>query len=169
MPRTTIRSEDISSGSISLSGGNLVVDSSGRVTMPSQPSFYAYLVSSWSGWIPSNLTQVVPYNGTYHDTGNNFNTSTGLFTAPVAGNYFFTAGAYTSTHSATQIWFVKNGTRMQTFMTPLVSAQSVTHCAGTLKLAANDTVGVHPYNSPTTAGTVLSDFYHTYFLGFLAG
>ena len=65
-------------------------DSSGRVTMPNQPSFQA----------KSNLTNLTLSNyagATYHlnifnneffDIGNNFNTTNSTFTAPVAGRYY---------------------------------------------------------------------------------
>lgn len=86
MPRTTIRSEDISSGSISLSGGNLAVDSSGRVTMPNQVCFTATNIAG-------SLTTVTagnpyPFNTVTTNVGNHFNASNYRFTAPVDGNYF---------------------------------------------------------------------------------
>ena len=69
-----------------LGTGNLYrikVDTAGRVTMPYQPSFRAYLSAEWStvsATINSGWT-------TQYDRGNNFNQ--GTFTAPVAGSYWF--------------------------------------------------------------------------------
>ena len=66
----------------------MVIDSSGRVTTPSQPRFFAY----------STATQAINATGTYHATlwnatrfnvGNHFDTSTDLFVAPIAGCYLF--------------------------------------------------------------------------------
>ena len=87
------------------------IDSAGRVTKPSQPSFHAgisghdtrgsgyYNHSTGSGWM------------TVHNTGNHF--SSGTFTAPVAGVYQFNvtlAAGYGDVHI--QYWnvaFQKNG------------------------------------------------------------
>ena len=62
----------------------LKIDSSGRVTMPSQPAFNAYGSTSMS-----NLTgtTTVNFNSEFFDQNSNFNTSTYTFTAPVTGKY----------------------------------------------------------------------------------
>ena len=59
------------------------IDSSGRVTMPYQPSFKV-----WNSTGTTYLGVLLP-NQVSHDIGNNFNTSLGRFTAPVAGVYLF--------------------------------------------------------------------------------
>ena len=59
------------------------IDSAGRVTMPYQPSFKV-----WNSTGTTYLGVLLP-NQVSHDTGNNFNTSLGRFTAPVAGVYLF--------------------------------------------------------------------------------
>jgi hypothetical protein len=58
-----------------------VIDTSGRVTTPNQPSFRAYLNASVSGG------NVVSWTGTFHNIGSHFSTVNGRFTAPVAGVY----------------------------------------------------------------------------------
>ena len=58
------------------------IDSSGRVTMPYQPSFAA----TRSQGSVSNAVYVYP--NVYHNTGSHYNSSNGRFTAPVSGSYF---------------------------------------------------------------------------------
>ena len=69
----------------------LRIDSSGRVTMPYQPSFR---VGRNSNYIPGAGSDII-FNvtgGTYHhNNGGHYSTSNGRFTAPVAGMYTFSA------------------------------------------------------------------------------
>lgn len=66
----------------------LKVDGSGRVTMPYQPSFHAYVSGSYSA---SAVNELVKFNGTTFNTGNHFDISAGnhKFVAPVDGVYSF--------------------------------------------------------------------------------
>jgi len=72
-----------SSTSLSLRTGSterISIDSSGRVTMPYQPSFW--------GWKNADgYTGIWNCNGVVHNTGGHYNTGTGLFTCPTSGMY----------------------------------------------------------------------------------
>lgn len=146
------------------------IDSSGRVTKPYQPFFEAYRASSdQTGFDASSAGDVVVvYNTVTTNIGNHYNLSTGKFTAPVAGVYAFGASTYQN-FSASQSWLVVNGSR-------LVASDWNTNASGgfsigfwVVRLAANDTVGFHPYQASTTSGTIYQSVNHSYFRGHLIG
>lgn len=62
-------------------------DAGGTITMPEQPAFHAGLSTNTSSLTSGS---VVVFNSVYENVGNHYNTSTGLFTAPVTGFYSFT-------------------------------------------------------------------------------
>tara|TARA_R110000822_G_scaffold74504_1_gene178951 strand:- start:577 stop:1764 length:1188 start_codon:yes stop_codon:yes gene_type:complete len=63
------------------------IDSAGRVTMPYQPAFNATRTAG------SVFNAVVLWNSVSTNVGSHYSAATGRFTAPVAGNYFFSVGA----------------------------------------------------------------------------
>jgi hypothetical protein len=81
----------ISGGSIVLRTGStpaesMRVDGAGQVTAPRQPGFSAVRTSSVViGGTFTTIGSLTPY----FNTGGHLNTTTGVFTAPVAGNYLF--------------------------------------------------------------------------------
>ena len=149
---------------------NLHVTHDGEVQMGSQPSFSAYVGSAQTGYDANSVgNSYVVYNTDLYDTGNNH--SNGLFTAPVAGVYYFRAEAYTNAY-CTQSWFIVNGSRTNASDTAYRSNDTNANFAGNstiLKLAANDTVGFHPYRSGNTNMTVNANANHTWFRGMLIG
>jgi hypothetical protein len=144
----------------------LLIDASGRVTKPNQPSFAAYVQNASTYDANSLGNAYVNYDTDLYDTGNNH--SNGLFTAPVAGVYYFRAEAYTDDY-CTQSWFVVNGSRTNAADTVYTGNDQFSGNSIILKLAANDTVGFHPYRYGYTSVTVQANANHSWFRGILLG
>jgi hypothetical protein len=60
-----------------------VISGTGIMTLPNQPKFQAFCTNATS------TANYVIYNVTWLNIGSYYNTSTGRFTAPIAGTYFF--------------------------------------------------------------------------------
>ena len=87
------------------------IDSNGRITTPAQPMFNGYSVDNY------NITSdYIRYSGTTINISSSYNTSTGLFTAPIAGNYYFVAHCFTDTSASSSCyWYLrmmKNGSQV---------------------------------------------------------
>jgi hypothetical protein len=77
------------SGAVTGGTERMRIDSSGRVTIPYQPSFHVRVNNG------SYLTtSPIPFSNSVFDVGSNFNTSTYRFTAPIAGKYYFVLNMY---------------------------------------------------------------------------
>jgi len=89
----------------------MLINSSGQITTPNQPSFLA-VASSHS---QSGTDNFVPYNSTRFNRGSHYSTSTYRFTAPVAGHYLFFANTFRNANNFGSQQILKNNTTHYSF------------------------------------------------------
>ena len=79
----------------------LSIDSSGRVSMPNVPAFGArQLSNSQSSNGNDTANEILVFSSVLYNVGSGYNSSTGVFTCPLAGSYFFTfSGLYDSSYN----------------------------------------------------------------------
>lgn len=139
------------------------IDTSGRVTMPNQPGFYAYRTDG--SYSPGAVALV--YNNTLFNTGGHYSTSTGRFTAPVAGMYCFHHQQYWRGTYVFRSTMFKNGANLG-----LLHGGRGT---GDGEWTANLTqitylnVGDYVYCGITNAGELFMAVDHSWFCGYLIG
>ena len=151
------------------------IDSAGRVTMPYQPAFSVKVNSSTN--LAGDTTTVTTFGATLFNIGNHFNTSTGIFTAPVAGMYHFTASARYETQQFTQNsyirWFLsKNDGNYNSAGSAQINGTNeawsdymAMHCSATVYLSANDTIRVKGGMNGGTAVLHVESYFTGIFLG----
>lgn len=150
------------------------IDSSGRITTPYQPAFYARGHSSTTT-LNSNSSEVqIPV--TYADTniGSHYNTTNSRFTAPVAGMYFFSMQfmlqSWPSDYSYIFIRSLKNGslTDFETMIPRGTSSYQSGGLAFCIYMNASDYMEVWARQSGGGSNAVVRDGFRT-FTGHLIG
>jgi hypothetical protein len=137
---------------------SMQIDGSGRVTMPSQPMFSARTYSSSGNTVQANIVAFL-WSTIDLNVGNSFNNTTGLFTAPVAGNYAvsFNFNRRASFGNWSGAYIVKNSTTIASSWFPPSSDGNYLYAPVTLNyiinLAANDTIAFCYHNSYSLPST----------------
>ena len=154
--------------------GNVVqkIGSSGRVTMPYQPSFMIKGSSGNKTLASGASVASGMYNPTVlHNVGNHLNTANATFTAPVDGRYYMEWLAYTQTTSGLKNQYVATYLNFSNLgpiygfheCGPDVCAQ----ISGIFNMSANDTVQPYTYGHASVTQTYIGQ--HSYFSGHLLG
>jgi C1q domain len=146
------------------------ISSLGYITKPRQPSFMAsagYIGSTGVPYLFGTTTGLNPQGGTTgnvdHNISGSYSTSTGRFTAPVAGRYRFHACIMNSASNSVQFYLRKNGSNLYYGQdSKSFSGYSQGHVDVILNLAANDYIDIVPqtYNAYGNSST-------DYFCGYL--
>jgi len=150
----------------------LVIDGSGRVKMPYQPSFMVRGNSGNQSIASGGAVASGFHNATVmHNVGNHLNSTNAIFTAPVDGRYYMevsiyaqTSGGATSQYVAAYLNF-SNAGPIYGFTTPGPDVQA--QISGIVNMSANDTVQPYTYGHPSLTQTYLGQ--HSYFSGHLLG
>jgi len=148
-------------------GDRIHILSGGEVTKPYQPFLYASRAGK-GDYTYSNATVVantatIPFNTIIKQVGDNYNTSTGLYTAPVNGVYLIEAGINFGGGKVNQMWPLIDGVRQPTFGGGQdYSSFNILFGTTILYLNKNQTVGIRVYSGQTSNITIYENESHTF-------
>ena len=133
----------------------MIMNHNAHVTKPNQPSFH--VGSPYNSGMSSGQVWKSHSNAIYSNIGSHYNNSTGRFTAPVDGQYFFFHwGMSNTTGQTNDVYSRKNGSRDQ-IGTSYNHAASGSHnqfgCSYVRTLSAGDYVDVYVSNGNVYATT----------------
>ena len=170
---TTIRFPSADTFTVETGGTErLRIDSSGNVTKPTSFHILVDRDGNQTGYSATGTTGAVIWNRvrtaeSSPNAANHFNVSTGIFTAPVTGLYFFHA-AVNCDYNVEGAWLIINGSRPNFSIFNPNSAQTSDGTI-TYHLTAGDEVGLKWYDNGNSNGTINSNALHTWWRIILLG
>ena len=150
---------------------HIVIDENGHVTMPLQPCFFAH-ANTYT--ISSTGTSDIPFPNERFDLNSDFNTSTGVFTAPVTGKYQFHFAVQTTNAQAggnISIYLQPSNFEIRAHRQDSASGTEGTYVARTwgavVDMDANDTCKVQINSSTDSDFAIDGSSFQTIFSGYL--
>jgi hypothetical protein len=153
----------------------------GAVTMPYQPMFRAYPSGdSTIGNVQDTFIDLQIFGIVADNRGNHFSGATDKFTAPVDGNYYFTAQireeVYYGSWGDIELALTKNSTgdgtgsivaRVRRYQG--VQNEETVQVSALINLSANDTINVQVKTDSSSTGLSVEGSFTTFFTGHLVG
>lgn len=140
----------------------IVMDSAGRVTMQYQPAFYA-------GKSNGDWTGTCLFNDVRVNTGGHYSTSTGRFTAPIAGRYAISVNSLAAINNSTGHKFFavrRNGASIANVYTYVRSGEhAIMTSSFVYELAAGDYIDVTGQDGAFYGASTLNTNFSAYLLG----
>lgn len=127
-------------GSIATTAGTSVLSlNNGILTDPNKPAFQAYKSSNQTS------AGIAAFDQVSVNTGGHYNTSNYRFTAPVSGNYFFSAYLLPNTETGPFFEFYKNGARIISTLSGAyaINADESVSISTIISLVPNDYVQIY--------------------------
>jgi len=144
------------------------IDSSGRVTRNVIPSFRAFRSTSGNVTYAAGANISADFDSTTFNVGNCFSTTTGKFTAPVDGLYYFMAHLYNGSSGDKRVYIVFEGTHgtAPMFGQSHTSSPNSFQNSGVINLLATETAYITCAYSDTI---IFHHQTHAIFSGYLIG
>lgn len=112
------------------------ISANGYVTMPYQPAFGV----TGTGYNPNGVVNELLYPNILSNVGSHYSASTGRFTAPVAGRYYFVASNDTTGANNVGVRMKKNGTQVAASW--CATSDGACSCVVILELGVGDYISV---------------------------